>query len=236
MSELDPQAQKRLSAFRAKVEVHLCKYWSSADELKAQVVVGIVHAIRVGPRSGWIRGDSGDTAETLKKLTVALEENSRLEAELKALRESIAVRTDIGGELASGADTVDLRFGSTAHKDWQVVISWDELFKTAGPMMLSDTPEHEIYEPLSRSMARLAARTQANGQLAEKKAETAELDVDDFHKILYQFMALDFVEPVTVVKQTEMFGKPHTEHYSGFRLTKHGARTLGRLGAIKRSG
>jgi len=67
MSELDPVARERLSAFRAKVEVHHCKYWSCADELKAQVVIGIVHAIRVAPRTGWIRGDTGDTAETLKK-------------------------------------------------------------------------------------------------------------------------------------------------------------------------
>lgn len=237
MSELDPVAQKRLSTFRVKVEAHHhCKYWSSPDELKAQVVVGIVYAIRVTPRIGWIRGDMGDTAETLKKLTVALEENSSLKLDLKVLRESLGTRSDVDGQLASGADIVELHFSSPSHKDWTVVISWDDLFKRAGSFMMSDTSESNVRYSLGHELAHLAASTQPTHQEADKSADSAELDEDDFYKIIYQFMALDYVEPVTLVRQTDMFGRPHTEHIQGFRLTKYGATKLGRLLAVKKGG
>lgn len=237
MSELDPVAQKRLSIFHGKVEKdHHCKYWSSPDELKAQVVVGIVHAIRVKPRIGWIRGDMGDTAETLKKLTVALEENSSLKLDLKVLRESLGTRSDVDGQLASGADTIELHFSSLPHKDWTVMISWDDLFKRIGSLTMSDTPEWSIKYSLGHELALLAASTQPIPQEVEKLAVSAELDGGDFYKIIYQFMALDYLEPITLARQISTFGKPQTQHIQGFRLTKHGATKFASLLAVKKSG
>jgi hypothetical protein len=236
MSEIDPIAQKRLSDFRNKVEdTHHCKYWSTPEELKSQVVVGIVHAIRVTPRTGWIRGNTGDSAETLKKLTDSLEENSTLKLELKVLRDSLGTRSEVGGQLASGSDIIELHFIPEDFKEWTIVISWDELFKKAGAYMLSDIPENEILFFLSRELSVIAASSQPNPEQANKIALNAKLEKDDFDKIIYQFLALEYLEPITIVKQTDLFGKPRTQHIRGFRLTKYGSTKLGKLLAIKKS-
>lgn len=234
MSEIDPLARKRLAEFRKKVEAHHCKFWESAAELKAQVVVGIVHAIRVSPRVGWIRGDSADTAATLKKLSDALEQNAELSAEINRLRESIGARTGIGGDFASGDDTIALTFRSPQHKDWGVELSWDKLFAILGPLMLGDTSEWDLFYALSSALAAESEAAPDDPQKLQNALAGAELDADDFYKVIYQFMALNYLEPVTLVKHGERFNKPYTEHVSGYRVTKSGAQYLGSLRAIKR--
>ena len=233
MFELDSTAQKRLSDFRIKVEQRHCKYWSSADELKTQVVIGITQAIRTNPRIGWIRGDSGDTAETLKKLTIALEENSFLKVEIQSLKEALGVRNEAGGQLASGTDKVEIHFRSPPNEDRRLVISWDELFKIAGPLMMSAITEKRLIIHLSQALSHYATLPKESPSAANFKNKSAEIEYDDFDKIIFQFIALDYLEPTTLVHQTESFRKPITEHLKGFKLTKFGAVKLARLLAIR---
>lgn len=234
MSEIDHDARQRLSAFRERVELHHCKYWSSPEDLKSKVVVGIVHEIKVNPRTGWIRGDRGDSAETLKKLTSALEENAQLKEDLRLLREALAVRTDSDGELALGSDTVEVGFRSTPHTEWRTIASWDELFRLIGPRLLSEVSERILFYSASSVAAEIFARTRPPEENAITLCKGAELASEDFRKIIYQFMAYDYVEPVTIVNQTDSFGRPKTERSQGYKLTRFGAQTLARLNAIRR--
>jgi hypothetical protein len=234
MCEIDAAARDKLAAFRSKVEAHHCKYWASDAELKAQVVVGITHAIRVSPRIGWIRGDSADTAATLKRLSNALEDNAELKREIVQLRESIGARTGIGGDLASGKDTTKMGFKSIPHKDWDVEFSWDQLFEILGPLMLGETSEWDLYYALGNELAAQSGKCPKDPNEIHQAIAGAKLNHDDFYKAIYQFMALDYLEPSTLVKQGMRFNEPHTEHISGFRITKRGAQYLGRLRAIKK--
>ena len=63
----------------------------------------------------------------------------------------------------------------------------------------------------------------------------AEIDEDDFNKIIYQFVALDWIEPITVMEQALPF-VARLERKKGYRLTKFGVQSLGRLKAIRRGG
>src|SRR5690606_36178906 len=89
-TELDPKARKRLEKFREKVQsAHHCKYWETAEQLKSQAILAINSAIRIFPRIGWIRGDTEDSAETLRKLTTALEESAHLRNQVSNLTEAL---------------------------------------------------------------------------------------------------------------------------------------------------
>lgn len=235
MSELDSPAREKLAAFRKKVEAHHCKYWTSDGELKTQVVIGLNHAIRVSPRAGWIRGDSQDTAETLKKLANTLEANNELKAEIRNLKEAIGTKTSIGGDLASGQDTITLGFQSSRHRDWKIDISWDSIFKAFGPLLLSEISEWRLYHEISRIVAAKSKSAQTDPNGLKNAVAEAELIPDDFYKVVYQFMALNYIEPTTIVSQTHVFNKPETRRETGFRITKEGARILGSLQAIRKS-
>ena len=67
-SELDPESRRRLDAFRAKVTARLCKPWRSKEELKAAVLLALVHAIRTKPAAGWVKNEGLDNQELLRRL------------------------------------------------------------------------------------------------------------------------------------------------------------------------
>jgi hypothetical protein len=222
-SEMRPGPRKRLEAFREKVEQHHhCKYWVSADELKAQVVIGITHATRVTPRVGWVRADKSENPETLKKLTSAMEENAQLQNQIKQLRDVIGGRSPGGEGLASGSDPVTLRFDRSDKTKGQLDTTWDEVFFALAPSLMSEADQWACLAQLGQFVrAHLILNKQATPD--ELKAVRIELNEQDFNRVLYQFIALDYVEPVTLVSQTYLFDRPETRREQGYTLTKRGA-------------
>ena len=227
MTEMDPSAQEKLNEFRKKVEIHHCKYWSSEAELKSQILVGLVHSFRVNPRIGWIRGNTGDSAETLQKLSNALEENKALRIDLKTLQDKLAVKNLSDGRIASGTDHITLILKHYKTKEeYKCEITWNDLLLIIDPGMLSDSTKWQIKRDLSDGLIMHAFN---------ERIIDIYIDDDNFNKVIYQFIALDLVEPTTLVNQTLLGTKPRTEHIAGFRLTKKGAIELGRINAITKS-
>lgn len=229
MVEMNPSAQKKLKAFRKKVEMHHCKYWVSDAELKSQILLGLVHAIRVNPRIGWIHGNKGDSAETLQKLNKALEENNELRAEIKAFRDEIAIKNSSNDSIASGNDHIVLTLiDSHTKEEHKCKITWNDLFLIIGPTMLSDSKKFVIQDELTNALSI---------KNFGKRKNNIYIEQNTFDKIIYQFLALEFVEPTTWHTQTEdAFNKQtRTVHVRGFRLTRKGVTELGRLNAIKKT-
>jgi len=69
-SELtDPKHAEKLTAFREKIENsnRLVKYWTTADNLRADVQTALSYAFTSKPRKGWVRDDSFRDSSQLKK-------------------------------------------------------------------------------------------------------------------------------------------------------------------------
>jgi hypothetical protein len=222
-SELSPDSRKRLEAFRQRVEHHHCKYWKTADELKAQVVISLTHEMRVAPRVGWIRADGQADPETLKKLTAAMEENAELQVRLKETREAIGGLTSYGEGLASGRDRVSLHFQYADRSTSQIETTWDSIFLAIAPQMMVESDESVCDILLERFIAGLLAQ-------ASRPASKSQVRLvrEDVKKVIYQFIALDYIEPVTLRSQNGTFFR------QGYKLTKHGARRLATARAAKR--
>ena len=57
-TETDAESWEKLKKFRKRVEKsHTCVYWITADDLKAQVIVGLTSATKRHPAIGWVRAD-----------------------------------------------------------------------------------------------------------------------------------------------------------------------------------
>ena len=89
--------------------------------------------------------------------------------------------------------------------------SWDQLFEILGPLMLGDTSEWDLYYALSFALAARSDKAPKDPNAVYNATAGAELESDDFYKAIYQFMALDYLEPSTLIKQGLRFKAPHHE-------------------------
>ncbi|MDQ3816424.1 MAG: DUF4062 domain-containing protein [Acidobacteriota bacterium] len=55
--ELQADAQRKLAAFREKLQTHHCKYWRDAQDLQYKVAVGLVREMNLNPAMGWVRAN-----------------------------------------------------------------------------------------------------------------------------------------------------------------------------------
>ena len=178
-SEIDPEARKKYSAFREKVEhARHVKYWMSADDLAGKVALSFSSFIRTYPAAGWIRADRGDSPETLRKLAAAQEEISKLKIKLKDLAieppsgargladgdELLAVDAVIKMEILNLSSTAGISRVQTF--DHRFSITWNEIFSALGPSMLDEATQFGLERRF----------TEAVGQVNHDEAHNVALE------------------------------------------------------------
>ncbi len=90
-TETDQVAWQKLLDFRSMVEQrHTCDYWTSADQLKAKVIVALSSAIKHTPGVGWIRADRPREEDVARALVL-----HRRVKELEALLEQRQARDNL---------------------------------------------------------------------------------------------------------------------------------------------
>ena len=194
-TENSPAIQKKLESFRAKAEKnHHCKYWSSPEDLKAKILSGLHSAIRTTPREGWIRANSGDSVLTLQKLTNALEENRELKSELDNFRDALDAKLSPEENFASGNNKIPLDVvcsNSSDSKDlFKVDVSWNDLLKSIGPIMLTEEKSSEIKSALADTVAAIGLN---NCIIPKDYSEGTYYSIHDdvFKTVIYQLIALN---------------------------------------------
>lgn len=67
--ETDPERQSRFDAFCEKVKAdRVVGFWTSEDDLAAQVVLGLARQRQITPGGGWVRSDQAVGAETVRRI------------------------------------------------------------------------------------------------------------------------------------------------------------------------
>jgi len=84
-TDKDHTLLRKMEAFRAKVlsSGRIAKFWSNGDELAAEVVMTLTHAIKRYPQPGWIRGDQAASADILNAVNTLRLENDRLKEQIQ---------------------------------------------------------------------------------------------------------------------------------------------------------
>jgi hypothetical protein len=192
-TETDAAAWAKLTAFRSKVERrHTCVYWSTADDLKAKVIVGLTSVIKRQPAAGWVRADTVPTSATvLEVLTL----RNRI-AELEQASADRDTGPPPGTEaLAQGDDRVELNVQFTARpnsskyphdKDtgYRASISptWNQIFAAVAPTMTNEATDHVLRAALKSFLSQETAKAYRdksqfkNMQLVEFRQTSSEID------------------------------------------------------------
>lgn len=165
-TETDEATWQKLNTFRKKVEdKHTCVYWSSVDELKSKVIVGLTSAVKRHPATGWVRSDLVPSDATLAEILALKRKISELEAELSADRISPPSGTE---HLEQGDDKYELDVVFTANdtggrydnsnKTYQaeMSISWNEIFSGIAPSLINEATDSMFRNSLKRHLANFA--------------------------------------------------------------------------------
>lgn len=214
-TEKDSKAKKQLDDFLKEIKTRLCKPWTSADGLAAQVVLSLNQLIKSKPRTGWIKADQAVSGEASSEILRLRKEIDSLNDKLRQYEENAPLGID---ELSQGDDIVELKIkDSYSHLDG-FKCTWNELLSILGPHMISECAENELKKALNNEM---------NIRVKKPTIGLWAITDDSFQVVKVQFIALGLIR-----ESTKTHSAANTNVY--WSLTTWGQRLLVQLKAIQK--
>lgn len=191
-AELNAPKREALQRFRDKLmSTRFCRQWTSAAQLGALVSRAFAQIKNTHPAIGWIHASEAVAPSVLVELGQAKEELLQLKAQLKSARLAAPVESEV---LKRGDDTTVMRFALTdtdddERIDSRVTVTWDQVFKMVGPVMLEPLREELLKSRFVSELLRYAAVRRGITQWKEG----ATWD-EDFQRAKIQMSALGLIE------------------------------------------
>ncbi len=240
-SEVDDNAWHKLKEFRSKVEKnHACKYWRNAQELKVQVVLGLVEAIKRSPAQGWIRAGLLTSEEATHEIISLQKLVSKQQKELKRINSY----PPIGAEkLARGDDTYPIKISTTLKKKGaqpgepertirdsrSVFVTWDKIFGILAPVIINPTRETKMKATIVKRLRKIVSNDILHKN-ADCKISQVSITETLFQTIKVQFLALGLIESGLEIKDDDSQKEIPT-----CKLTSLGKQHMIKVNAIARN-
>ena len=232
-TDTENAAWKKLLKFREKLKKnHTLVMWTSAEDLKAKVIVAITSEMKRHPAAGWVRADQVPSAGTVAQVLALKSRVVELEEELQEA--SLAPPPDTE-YLAQGDDAVSVSgdfvvgqsdFGFT-RKTHSITIrsTWNEVFAGVAPTMINEAPDPELFS-VFRSFFERRGRNEIEMDLDEEILGFHLRD-EQIQTFIVQFRALGLIRES--VKQRSV---KDTSAY--WKLTARGDHLMTKLRAVRK--
>lgn len=167
-SDVDAEAREKLGKFVAKVKkAKHVKMWASAEDLAGKIALSFTNFVRSYPAPGWVRGDAGDSPETLRRLA-----DAQLQlAELEKVAQARGSQPPSGAEgLAADDELLSVLFQASVEvtnlKDrtyaaekmfapWvESEITWNEILADMGPSMVHEARQDKLEKRFDNALWR----------------------------------------------------------------------------------
>jgi hypothetical protein len=236
-------ARAKLEAFREKVQKRLCRHWTSAKELQAEVATTLTSARVRKPREGFVRAG---LAVDHKKLADLMEANLRLEAQVQSLKAGVSTEG-----FAKGEDKVELIYAAKAeaadYESWKkyeflkttyrrnrlniyLLVTWNNVLTTTGHLLMRACTGREIVEALNEDAnARIVIDTDLYGEFSDI-IDSISLVSTSLDKIELQFRALGWITSRRITARLAPDSKLDNVEFS---FTELGMIEYGKLAAQK---
>lgn len=212
-TEKDAEAKKKLDDFVVEIKKRLCKPWTTADELAAQVVLSLNQLIKSKPRTGWVKADQAVSGEASSEILRLRKEIDQLNEKLHQYEENAPAGTD---NLAQGGDMVELVIKDGLNTIDTYKCTWNYLASLLCPHMISECAEIDLKKALNSDL---------NLHVSRKTMTPWAIVEDSFQVIKVQFIALGIIR-----ESTRVHSAANTNVY--WSLTPWGRRLLMQLKAI----
>ena len=144
-SEKDQAAREKLAAFREKARGgRLVKTWTSAAELLQEVTLSLVHAIKVHPRHGWVRGGSTANPELLAQINDLRQTNDQLRLQLAEASSAQVANLNLAPAESLFEVSGDFTRSGRDHHTWKSKLSWNQIIGIIAPNLLQPTNESHV--------------------------------------------------------------------------------------------
>lgn len=209
--------REKLELFKSCVKKKSCKFWINADELAAQVVLGLNNEIKIHPRIGLVKADEISSAEANKELLQLKKEKEYLLSRIKAIEASAPDNIE---DLEHGEDKFSITYFheenpfsdcSLDEGCHTIEKTWNKLFLYLSDSLLTPKSKEQIIEILHSKL----------------NIDSSDLIDDEcIQTILIQLMSLGLIE--TDLLKTDGL-------YSYWILTPYGRKEMVRLRVRKRN-
>ena len=236
-TETDPEAWKKLEAFRKKVEAkHTCVYWETAEELKAKVIVGLTANIKRHPAIGWIRADAVPTDATVRDVLSLRDQVSKLEGELQKIRTEAPPGTE---DLMQDDDEFEVKYSFAARKpdesyyekvgyEAAIYPTWNEIFAGVSPVLIDETSEGSLRSAFKTHFTRIAEKElEDDKDLKEHILSDFDFEQTQVDTCLVQLRALGLIRESDRKRSV-------TDKQTYWKLTPFGDRMMVQLRALRR--
>lgn len=237
-TETDPEAWRKLEAFRAKVESkHTCVYWESPEELKAKVIVGLTANIKRHPAVGWVRADAVPSDATVRDVLSLREQVAKLETELNKIRTEAPPGTE---DLMQEDDTFELKYtflarspgGSYSSRvtyEGTMNPTWNEIFAGVSPSLIDEASEQKLRTAFTIHFTALAKE-----ELSEEKSLKKHTFEDFKFRQSQTDTCLVQLRALGLIRESER-KRSVTDKQTYWTLTPYGDRKMVQLRAIRRA-
>ena len=203
-TETDDATWQKLNTFRKKVEdKHTCVYWSSVDELKSKVIVGLTSTVKRHPATGWVRADRIPSGDHLQEILELRQKVSQLEKEKAVFGEHAPEGTE---DLVQGNDlyTFNVRYnvhtsqfsfeGEIERGTYKLELSWNAIFTKIAPALINEVSDREFRHKF-QSLLEQSAEAIVTKQPRYKKRIIKEVAVDEdqMNTCIIQLRALGLI-------------------------------------------
>ena len=214
-TELDNEARARLESFRKRISERICKSWTNKENLKAAVLISLVHIIRTKPASGWVRNEGLENHELLQRLASLQERFDRQEEELNFMRNSMLAEVD-----TAKFQGLNAKIEILTNKDSRIVVMLSEIFFAIADLMLTPCIENIIAGAIKARLIEPADDPPSNG--IRLNGATAVVDKSILAAILRQLLALGLVEPEMILRTSGDNSRTTTITKRCWKLTRLG--------------
>ena len=233
--EQTEDGKKKLLALRELVQKKMCKFWTTPSELGSVASRSLIRLTKTTPAVGWIRSnqamDSVAAGEILKlKKTIENLESKLQEARLTGPHGS--------ENLAQDDDEITVHFKFDARDaaretwslDYDIKLSWNEVFYDLGPVMLNEASDIDLRTALNRTVRERSRQPRSADKSLKgytALSNTFSVSEHDFQTVKIQLIALGLIgksQKPRSVKDSRTF----------WALTSYGDQVLTTLRAIRR--
>lgn len=234
-TDTEPGAWEKLKQFRAKVEEsHTCNYWTSIDDLKAKVIVGLTTTIKKRPAVGWVRADQVPSGARVEEVLALRDRIAELEGQLNKARTEAPTGAE---DLLQGEDSFQVRFDFTADDPEDDVMvyedvtqpTWNELFSAVAPTLLHEARDLDLRNSIRQFLTNAAAATaQADAGVSYFHPRNVKIPMHFVETCIVQLRALGLI-----AESQKRRSVTDTQKY--WVLTPYGDNLMVQLRALRRA-
>ncbi|MEY2495184.1 MAG: hypothetical protein QOJ45_1676 [Verrucomicrobiota bacterium] len=161
-TEQSSGGRKKLEEFITLVRKHLCKDWSTADQLGAVVSRSLTQLIKRHPRTGWVKADALASSEATEEILGLTRQVKDLQIQLAVLQ----AKPPEGSELlAQDTDVVTLQFWydvvdsskarnkidyNLGRETGRFELTWNKIFARVAPVVALQASETSVKNAIVR--------------------------------------------------------------------------------------